>query len=319
MRLDRSRLRLIGSIVVMPLMLAFAVYYLIAHWAEFESLRILNPYLLGGIAGLILVGYWVSGEIARIMLRPLQVRIGVWESFQLAVVTGFYNIITPFKGGLAIRAIYMKRVHDFSYTHFVSSLGGSYVLTFFVTSATGLAAVLYLYLTDQLISIAIAMIFALVLLITLGIIVFSPTVSPSENPILRLLGRIIGGWNHIKADRTVLAYLAAFTIIQVLVGAITLMLQFTAFGINISIAQALFLTSLGSISLFLQITPAGLGISEAILIFSASTLGISTSESFAAAILGRGVNLAVSFILGPLFSWYLIKRTGRKIRSSNSS
>ncbi|MBU0977334.1 MAG: hypothetical protein KKD18_02880 [Nanoarchaeota archaeon] len=50
---------------------------------------------------------------------------------------------------------------------------------------------------------------------------------------------------------------------------------------------------------------------RAIVVFSASTIGISTAESLSAALLGRAVSLVVLFVLGPIFSYVLLRRNGR--------
>jgi len=91
-------------------------------------------------------------------------------------------------------------------------------------------------------------------------------------------------------------------------GALSLYLEFKVFGMDLSISAAIFLAAMGSLSLLISITPGGLGISEAIIVFSASTLGITPIQSLSAALAGRLVSVIVLFILGPIFSYLLIKR-----------
>ncbi|MFH1801924.1 MAG: hypothetical protein ABH864_00565 [archaeon] len=53
-------------------------------------------------------------------------------------------------------------------------------------------------------------------------------------------------------------------------------------------------------------------VQEAIVVFSASTIGISTAESLSAALLGRAVSLVVLFVLGPIFSYVLLRNGKNK-------
>jgi uncharacterized protein (TIRG00374 family) len=67
------------------------------------------------------------------------------------------------------------------------------------------------------------------------------------------------------------------------------------------------LTAIGVLGILVAITPAGLGIQEAITVFSALTIGIGATEALSAALLGRAISLVVLFILGPIFSHYLLR------------
>ena len=53
--------------------------------------------------------------------------------------------------------------------------------------------------------------------------------------------------------------------------------------------------------------PALFKILEAIVVFSALTIGITPVESLSTVLLGRAIQMFVLFILGPIFSYILIK------------
>ncbi|MFH1289831.1 MAG: hypothetical protein ABIH92_00305, partial [Nanoarchaeota archaeon] len=62
--------------------------------------------------------------------------------------------------------------------------------------------------------------------------------------------------------------------------------------------------------LVIGLTPGNLGVQEAIIVFSAATIGITPAESLSAALLGRAVSLVVLFVLGPIFSYMLVRNGG---------
>ena len=110
-------------------------------------------------------------------------------------------------------------------------------------------------------------------------------------------------------------------IVQILISSLMLWLQFRVFGIEVSFVSALFLSAIGSLSLVIGLTPGNLGVQEAIIVFSAATIGITPAESLSAALLGRAVSLVVLFVLGPIFSYVLVRngkngkgKVGRKRR-----
>jgi uncharacterized membrane protein YbhN (UPF0104 family) len=96
-------------------------------------------------------------------------------------------------------------------------------------------------------------------------------------------------------------------VVQLFILAGMLKLQFLVFGITVSYYSCLLLVSIGIFGLIIAVTPAGLGISEAILVFSAATIGITPTESLSVALLGRAVSFVVLFVLGPIFSYLLVK------------
>ena len=84
-------------------------------------------------------------------------------------------------------------------------------------------------------------------------------------------------------------------------------LQFRVFGIEVTFVKCIFLSAVGILALLVAITPAGLGINEALVVFSALTIGITPAESLSAVLLGRAVQMLVLFVLGPVFSYTLLK------------
>ena len=242
------------------------------------------------------------------MLKPLSVFLKNGESFAISIVTGFYNLITPFRGGMAVRAVYLKKKHSFPYTNFLATLGASYVLIFLVSGILGLISTYFIYKSSSSFSPIIFIIFLITTLSMLSIILFAPKITESESKWLNRFIRVINGWHLIKNNNRVIVTVTLLSLIQILIGSLMLYLQFRVFGFTISYPSAVFLSSIGTLGILIGITPANLGIGEAITVFSALTLGISATQSLTATLLGRAVQIIVLFILGTLFSYVLIKK-----------
>ena len=304
----RKIIRGILSFGILLVLIVLAVLYLRENLNEFGKLRFVSPMIIVALVLLFIFGYFLIGIVTKKLLRPLGVYLGVFESFALSIVTGFYNLITPFRGGMAVRAVYLKKKHNFSYTNFFSSLSASYVLIFLSAGIMGLLSSGIIYFNEGIFSPVVSLIFLGVSLSLLFVIIFSPRMNEGKGFILDKIAKILNGWYLIRKDRGLLFFITIISIFQLLLSSLMLYLEFYVFGIEISFVKALFLSSIGLLGLIIAITPAGLGIQEAVAVFSASTIGISPVESLSVALLGRGVSVVVLFILGPIFSWVLMRK-----------
>jgi len=304
----RKVIRGILSLGILLVLVVLAVLYLERNFEDFSELRIVSPIVIIALVLLFILGYFLIGLTTKQLIRPLKINLGYFESFALSVVTGFYNLITPLRGGMAVRAVYLKKKHNFSYTNFFSSLSASYVLIFLSAGIMGLLSSGIIYFNEGIFSPVVSLIFLGVSLSLLFVIIFSPRMNEGKGFILDKIAKILNGWYLIRKDRGLLFFITIISIFQLLLSSLMLYLQFYVFGIEIDFVKTLFLSSIGLLGLIISITPAGLGIQEAVAVFSASTIGISPVESLSVALLGRGVSVVVLFVLGPIFSWVLMRK-----------
>ena len=304
----RKVIRGILSFGILLVLIVLAVLYLERNFEDFSELRFVSPMIILALILLFIFGYFLIGLTTKQLIKPLKINLGYFESFALSIVTGFYNLITPLRGGMAVRAVYLKKKHNFSYTNFFSSLSASYVLIFLSAGIMGLLSSGIIYLKEDIFSPIVSLIFLGVSLSLLFVIIFSPRMNEGKGFILDKIAKILNGWYLIRKDRGLLFFITIISIFQLLLSSLMLYLEFYVFGIEISFVKALFLSSIGLLGLIIAITPAGLGIQEAVAVFSASTIGISPVESLSVALLGRGVSVVVLFVLGPIFSWVLMRK-----------
>jgi len=225
----------------------------------------------------------------------------------LSIVTIFYNTITPLKGGLFVKAGYLKKQYKFSYTHFIAMWSGIYVINFFIGSLIGLISMYFIYKDYNIFNLPIFLIFLGFFIPLLFVILFSPKFPETKNKWLNRFINVLNGWNLIKTHKKVIFAVSAITLLQMLLWVLGTIISYNIFGIELTLSKALFLGSIGVLSVLIAITPAGLGINEAIAVFSALIIGIEPAQSLAVAILGRVIGLLWILTLGPLFSYILFK------------
>jgi uncharacterized protein (TIRG00374 family) len=296
------------STIVLLITLALAFYYIKNNLEYFKQLQVINPLYILILIILLLSLYFIIGLITKGILKPLGVNLSKKEAFKVSVMTGFYNLITPFRGGLVSRAVYLKKKYEFPYPTFLSTVAATYVLEFFIASLAGIIATYLIYLATGIFSILLFFIFLGMFLGMFFVILFSPKLKERNNKWLNRFIKVINGWHILKRDKKLLTNVSFLIFIKLLIASIMLFLQFKIFGLGITYIKTIFLTAIGNLGILINITPAGLGINEAITVFSALTIGITAVESLSAAIFGRLVVTLVLFILGPIFTYYLLKK-----------
>ena len=298
----------IFGIIVLIILVVLGAYYLNKNIHEFKDLKLENWRYIFLIVPIFIFGYWLIGVVLDVLLRPFGIELNLKESFMISIVTGFYNLITPFRGGMVARGMYLKRRHNFAYTDFLATLAASYVIVFLISSFIGLLSVYLIFMFYGTFNWIIFLIFFGMFIGMLFIVIVAPRFSERKNNWINRFIRVINGWHLIKNNKKVIFYVGILSVIQILLGALMVYLQFKVFGLDVGYLKSLFLTCIGSLGILIAITPANLGVAEAITVFSALTLGIGAAESLGVALLGRAISIIVLFILGPWFSWKLMRK-----------
>lgn len=295
------------SIPVLIIILFFFVLYIKNHISDFKQLSIVNPLYILPLFVLAFIYSINNGLVIKYLLEPFKIKMNFKEWFGLSVVTSFYNMITPFRGGAISRAVYLKTKHNFSYTNFLATLSGIYVINFIIASFLGLISLIYLHYTENIFNLLVTLILLFFFIPLLIIVLLSPRFPETKSNFLNKFIGVLNGWNLIRKNRKVVLLVSLIYIFQITLFSIAGILSYNVFGISISFAGALFLASIGSLTILIAITPSGLGIVEAVAVFSALVIGITPAQSLSVAIIGRVIGMSIIFILGPIFSYTLMR------------
>jgi len=303
--------RAISGVLLILIVILF-IMYIINHLSVFSTLRLVNPWLILILIVITLINSTLLGMVTDALVSVFGIRLKFKEWFGLSVITTFYNTLMPFRGGMMARAAYLKEKHGFPYTTFLAALAGTYVIDFLVASFLGLISLILLFHETGMFNSIVLVIF-LIFFIPLSIIViFSPKISESNNELINKFVRVLNGWNLIRKNRRVIFTSFTRATLYILISSIGTLISYSVFGLQISFAQALFLTSIGFFGILISITPAGLGIQQVIAVFSALVINIGPEKSLPVSLLSTAILMIVVFTLGPIFSIILIKHKVNK-------
>jgi len=262
----------------------------------------ISPYRLIILVFLIMLFQMVNGLILKDIAHLFDIRLSAREWLGLPFVTSLWNYITPFSGGMAARASYLKYRHDFAYARFISVLAATYVLFFGIACITGVSILLisnigddyFLHLFLFFISILVAVIF--VALIPLGRL-------RGNNRYIEAFNHALEGWDMIRNDYMLLARLALYSLASIVVNGVTFWMALTTLSDRVFSFSGVFLISiLSCFTLLVRITPGNFGISEGVVGLCSGMIGIGTGIGLMTALLIRAVSLIPIVLLGVVFS-----------------
>ena len=300
----------------MILILSLLILYIINHLKEFENFFIICSgnilaVFFSTLLFVALIG--INGFQFNYLTKIFQLDLPVKEWFGLAMINNFYNLVTPFRGGFIVKAVYLKKKYDFAYTNFVSVQGAFQIFVLLTAGITGFIGILCIgggYSSHKILLLSFLGIMVLLISILLGFsskFKFKTETEHISKWYSRLI-KIVKGWQILKQEKDKLLVITGITLLQRILKACFLILIYYCFDFKLGFWGALFISSITMFSKVIHILPGNLGLDDIVTIFSASYIGVPLEAAIAAALLARMVNFTVCLTLGPLFSYLLIKK-----------
>jgi uncharacterized protein (TIRG00374 family) len=305
--MKKSTGKALSVVLLVFLILCFA-YYIHEHISDFESLKFVRGWNLFWLFVLTLISVFIGSETGRELMKPFNVKIGLFEHFSLIASSGFYNLITPLKGGTLFRAHYLKKKYNFPYTHYISTFLGATFIAILVFSFLGLLSMLLLYLGNGISNSFLVWIFLICFFVMFFFCAFSPKIKEGNKLWKNRVIRVVNSWNFTRRNKKLMSVVIIRTLFMAVLSLIVTKLSYSSFSVEVSWIGCLFLVSVGSVLGSIMITPGNLGVFEAISVFSALALGITPVQTIAAVLLRRVIGAIILFVLGPVSSYVLYRK-----------
>jgi len=301
-------LRKYASLVIVAGFVAWAAWYASRHAEDLALLSNLSAGWLALLLGLAMLKLMTMGLFTKVIMGSLEISLDFLEWFGLSAMTSMGNYLSPFRGGAAIRGVYLKTKHGLPYTLFLSTLAILYMLSFSTNAVIGLLAMVVLWLGLGVTNPALTLFLAACLVLPAAFFVIVRRLPQLPGKWAESINRVVEGWQIIAARPSTLAQLIALSVLNASVTLLMIHFSFAAFGTDLPLIKSLIASTLFLISAMIPITPAGLGIAEMMLVLTSQTLGVEGVASVFSAGLNRSAMIAASLLLGPLFSYVLSRR-----------
>ncbi len=300
------KLKICLSWVISLIIIGLIAIYVKQHLPEFTKIFQLSPFPLMVLVFMIFLNLVLLGCFTKVLLDSFEVKLTFREWFGLSVVSTMGNYLMPFRGGAGIRAVYLKKRHNFTYATFLSTMAALYLITFFVNSLIGLICMGLIYLHYGIFNLPLFSFFSVAFFVLSLIIIFSPQIPNFGNRCLNTISNFVNSWYRIKSNQKLAFKLLVIILLISMVKLYSIYFAFQAFSIDISMLKSLLISTLLSFSTLINLTPGALGITEGVIILGAKIFSITPAQSLLVAGLIRVVTLFFVFILGPIFSYLLL-------------
>ena len=302
--MEKFNFKKIISVTISLFIVFLIIYYVKVHWQEFLQIRIVSWQSLTALIFLMPILFLITALFFQVSLKPYKLKLAFKEYFGLTMITLMGNYLIPFSG-LGLRAVYMKKVYQFSYRHFLTTVIVSWITNFLVYALAGIFALIILYLKTRQMNLTLTIIFLIVFLVSLcSFIPFK--VSSKNKTIVRFISTLLLWQDYIK-NRKIIAKLFYLTICQFLVAAFSFYFAYLAFGFKITFVDSFLPTALSLYSSVIRIVPASLGFYELAVVYPSKVIGLSIADGLLISAITRAATIFWTFALGLLFGYILFR------------
>ncbi len=247
----------------------------------------------------------------NISVRIIDIKLSFNEWFGLTAINSMLSYFTPFRAGILARALYLKKRYDLPYPTQFSILCCLYVTNLCIASLILLFLSLWPVpnIGENFIFISFVLCMATILT-TVCLIMYSPKIPiKRDNSFYRVLDAIIKGIGIFRNDYPAVVKIICCQVLIIIFTGLRLYFSFKSLNIPVRLYDILIIQSIVSFSMILSITPGNLGIKEGIISLLASFSNISFADAVVAASVDRIISLAVTFLLGIIFTRRLINHS----------
>lgn len=250
---------------------------------------------------LLLVGSFVcyiaillcNGLFMKYILESFDKQLSVHESTRVSLLSSLGNFFASSGAGLGFRAVYLKKKHGLSYSDYMATMYGNYLLIFIISALLGVMSLGLIGFQSTLQFVGLGLFFVGLLVVSIGLsYVRVPNVSYDNkivSKIAKLLRTMSVGWRRIIEDRTLLMHLSLLVLAQMILTILIAWFELLSLSISIGLGQLLLFSVLGSLSIFVSLTPANIGVKEAVYVITATIIGLSTPQILSLALIDRGI------------------------------
>ncbi len=250
----------------------------------------------------------VNGLVLRRFLRVFGICLRPTEWFGLAVVTSMGSYLATGAGGMMVRAAVLRHKFNLEYSKFMALLTVNYLLNVLVASLLGLGAFAVYYGRTGFDAWVIPVLLLLAGFVAFALALTRPLRRERSGPVARLISQLHEGWEILSQNPAALIQVAGLLAINLALQAAALKVAFSVFSFELEPDAALLLAALSSFAIFFAVTPANLGIQEGFTSVASFVIGSGFAEGLAAMSILRAVAILNVFVLGPIFSYLLLKK-----------
>ncbi len=304
--LNMTKKRFLQKLLIVIITLAFA-FYIKKNFHHLRDTVSIRPSFLIFLVLLNLLNKLFLGFKTRRIMESFGIRLSFKEWFGMSCVGNFYNYLVP-KSGTAVCGVYMKNKYGLNYHKYLSVLITTGLITIFTSGLVGLVVSLFFRL-PHFMDTVIFMILFTGMIAGPSALFLLPRIRLPEKGLFIKINEFFEGWEILRKDLKTIIAISMVDLLVLLSVAARYFIIFKIFSLPIAFASCVLLSPFNIITHFATIIPGGYGIKEATVGAVSTLTNISFAAGALATLTDRVVMMAVAFILGPIFSFILLKHS----------
>ena len=248
----------------------------------------------------------------RSAVKIQAIDMSVGESTALSAANTMANYYFPARGGMVVRAAYMKRVYAFPLARYGALTVSITGLTILVAALIGVVGVGISASTGTDVDRQALLTFAgigIAVVAGVGAAVALSGLAKGDGRFAETVRSFRDGMAMWTEARGKLGIFLLWTIALFVAQGFRLWLAFRVAGVFVDFSGMMVIQATAAMAFVLALTPGNVGVKEGAIVFSASLLNIDPDLALLASLIDRGAALIITFGVGLLSVPYLSKRT----------
>jgi membrane protein required for beta-lactamase induction len=131
----------------------------------------------------------------------------------------------------------------------------------------------------------------------------------SGKGIFEKINKFLEGWRLLHKSHDIILFLAMMDVCTILLMAMRYLILFNMFSLLVSFASCILISPFNIITHFATFIPGAYGVKEAAVGAASALTGIPFTSGVLATLSDRVIMMALTFIMGPIFSFILLKHS----------
>jgi uncharacterized membrane protein YbhN (UPF0104 family) len=302
----RVRIKKILSVLFFALIVIGGASYYHSHREEFHLITSISAASVLTISFLIVLQRINFGLQLKILTDHYRLHLTIPQCLGLSWITTFINLWAPLGAGASFKAVYLKKIHALNYSAYIASMGIANVLHVLVNSLAAIALLIY---AGQRMAVPLFPIAAACVVASSSFLLFGHKMGGCAVRVTRYFRAIFEEWEEMRRDREAVVRIVILSCFMLLLMTFTTYFLFRAFSAEISVPASATIAVFSRIAGVMNLVPGNLGITEGVIIAISHSYGIGVNESVHAALTGRVLATAWTFILAAFFTDGFSKKT----------
>ena len=297
----------VGAIVAAVAVVAM-VGYLALQRDVLEAIRAIPVWMT-----IVLVFISLGALVVQAMQYRAAVRIqAIGMSTALTAANTMANYYLPARGGMVVRAAYMKRVYGFPLSRYGALTVSITGLTILVAAMIGVVGVIVSASISGDVNQRGLLIFAgvgIAVVFGVGAAIALSGFAKGDGQFAEVVRSFRAGMTMWAKSRGNLGIFLVWTVALFAAQGFRLWLSFRAVGVSVDLSGMMIIQAMAAVAFVLALTPGNIGLKEGAVVFSASLLNIDPDLALLASLIDRAAALIVTFGVGLASVRYLSERT----------